>query len=280
MIAANLTIFGSEYYKFIPEVEYQAVLDKATLLGYGMPTNREIFYQNEMVKALKVAGIWNRLDQLYVWYNSAGFDFSSINWINTSFLLTRNPSYPSVFIHKEGVRLGYSGIGSNFTSTFNSQANSGKYLVGDASFGWVNGLSDNLDGQFSGVKSHNNNQLWFRFHVDSQRGRSYFQQGEGYTSSVMSAAVPLNKSNSFVINTRSVSNTKIFLNGNKYRDATISYLGTTGTVASSSVNYSFDFGYKGNTNIDTLRMAFTGGNLTEAQCISFTTIWNNYINSI
>ena len=283
MITANYSIFGAQNFFFNPEIEYQAILNRAILLGYGLPTNKEMFSQNEMVKTLKLAGIWNRLDQLYVWYNSAGFEFSSINWINPTLLLVRDTSaINSSFLRKEGVRLSaiVNGVsGSAFASSFNSQTSSGKYQLGDASFGWVNGYSDNLDGMFSGIKSHNNQQLWFRQLGGTGRGRQYFQQGEGYTSDIMSAGVPVAKTNVFLITSRTVSNTKVFQNGTKYADRAITYLGTTGTVASSSVNYTTEFGYKGTSNLDTLRMAFTGGNLTESEAIAFNAIWNNYINS-
>lgn len=284
MNISNYTIFGNKKYYFVAEAEYQAVLDKSRILGYGLPTNKEMFFQNEMIKSLKSAGIWARLDQLYVWYNSAGFEFSSINWINPALLLVRDTSaINSFFLLKEGVRISaiVNGvIGSAFTGSFNSQASSGKYQLGDASFGWANGYSDNSDGMYSGVKSHNNQQLWFRQLGGTGRGRQYFQQGEGYTSDVMSAGVPLAKNNVFLITTRTVTNTKVFQNGTKYADRAINYLGTSGTVASANVNYTTDFGYKGTSNPDTLRMAFTGGSLTEAQCIAFTNIWNTYLTAI
>lgn len=284
MITVSYAIFGNKKYYFVPEPEYQAVLSKASLLGYALPTSKEMFFQNEMVKSLKLAGIWSRLDQMYVWYNSAGFDFSSINFINPAFLLVRDTStVNSLFVAKEGARINLivNGVlGSAFTGSFNSQVNSGKYQLGDASFGWVNGYTDNSDGMFSGIKSHNNQQLWFRQLGGTGRGRQYFQQGEGYTSDIMAVGVPLAKTNVFLISTRTVSNTKVFQNGTKYADRAITYLGTAGTAASANVNYTTDFGYKGSQNADTLRMAFTGGSLTEAQCIAFTNIWNTYLTAI
>lgn len=279
MITANYSIFGAQNFYFNPEIEYQAILNRAVLLGYGLPTNKEMFSQNEMLKALKVSGIWSKLDQFYLWYHSAGFNFSNINWINPSLLLVRNTALSSSFIIREGVR--FSSIGTYFSSSFNSQTESGKFQLGNASFGWVNGFAENTDGSYSAVKSSGNNQVWFRQHVDFGVGRSrqYFQQGEGYTQNAMGVGVPANKTNAFIITTRTATNNKIFLNGTKYRDASITYLGTAGVTASANVNYTMDFGYKQNTSAETLRMAFTGSNLTESEAIAFNTIWNNYINS-
>lgn len=274
MNSARNYIFGRKYFSFTPETEYQAVLTAAVTLGYTLPTQKEMFFQNEIVKALKTSGIWSKLDQFYLWYHSAGFDFSNINWIHPSFILTRSGSLAMSFINKEGARL--SGpSGSYFIGNYNSQTESGNFQLGNASFGWVNGLTTNLDGGYSAVRSSGNNQVWFR----QQANRQYFQQGEGYTNGVM---VPnaADKTNRFFITTRNSSNNRIFDNGTKVRDRSITYFGTAGVTSSTNVNYTFNFGSKGGNNTETLRMAFTGSNLTDTECTDFTTIWNNYINSI
>ena len=280
IFAINYLSFGKGYYSFSPEPEYQLVLDKAVSLGYGLPTNQEMFFQNEMVKALKTSGVWARLDQLYNWYHSAGFGFSSINWIHPNFTLTRNLSLISSFIPKEGARIA-GNTGTYFTGTYNPQTEAGHFQLGDASFGWVNGQTSNIDGSNTMVDTSSSGQTRFRQHADSNRGRQYFQQGQGYTSTLMSPAALLNKTNAFYITTRTVSNNKIFQNGTKVRDGSITYLGSAGVTASTNVNYTFNFGTKMSANqLETLRMAFTGGNLTETQCTDFNTIWFNYVNSI
>ena len=64
--------------------EYQAVLDRATTLGYTLPSASIKTAQNALVVALKAAGIWTKLDILYVPANDVSSNFWKLNWISPS----------------------------------------------------------------------------------------------------------------------------------------------------------------------------------------------------
>lgn len=63
--------------------EYQAVLDRATALGYTAPSASVQLAQNQLVSDLKNAGIWTELDIFYV-FTSGSNNFARINWISPS----------------------------------------------------------------------------------------------------------------------------------------------------------------------------------------------------
>jgi hypothetical protein len=60
--------------------EYQAVLDRATALGYTHPSPDQKTKQNKLVHDLKDAGIWDLLDVFYVFATDGSSDFATLNW--------------------------------------------------------------------------------------------------------------------------------------------------------------------------------------------------------
>jgi hypothetical protein len=60
--------------------EYQAVLDRATALGYTQPSPDQKAKQNKLVQSLKDAGIWDLLDVFYVFATDGDSDFATLNW--------------------------------------------------------------------------------------------------------------------------------------------------------------------------------------------------------
>jgi hypothetical protein len=77
------------------ELEYQAILDRAIVLGYALPTNSVQTLQNTLVKDLVDGGVWAKLDHLKI-YAGSNADFSLINWITpANFLSTKvnSPTY-------------------------------------------------------------------------------------------------------------------------------------------------------------------------------------------
>lgn len=267
------TVFGKAKYPFTPELEYQAVLDAAATLGYSLPTRKEMYHQNEMVKALKLNGLWSKLDQIYNFYHSANsFHFSTINWIHPSFVMTNTGIVSYVWEKKQG----YNALSGSphFIGTYNAQTQIGNFQLGNASFGWVYGNMGTTDGGVSILDSYNpagmcKNRDW-------APNRQYFQQGGGYTHGI-SAVLPT--VGNIRISTRTVSNNKFFDNGVKIRDGAITYQGSGTAAPSTNVDHAFSLGTKGNPSC-TIRFAFTGGNLSEAECVMMTTIWDNYKNSI
>lgn len=100
------------------ESEYQAVLDRATALGYTLPSESQNISNNNKVKYLKAEGIWSGLSVL--WYNkqeSGLEDFATLNWVNpTQFQLNQtNSSLKPTFVPDNGFRA-TSGTGKYFNT--------------------------------------------------------------------------------------------------------------------------------------------------------------------
>lgn len=62
------------------DADYQAILDRATTLGYTLPTLSQRSIQNQLVLDLKAGSNWTVLRVLYVPANDGSSDFSTINW--------------------------------------------------------------------------------------------------------------------------------------------------------------------------------------------------------
>lgn len=63
------------------DADYQAVLNRATTLGYTLPSASQRIKQNALVLSLKAGDIWNKLDVLYIFANDGGSNFGTLNWI-------------------------------------------------------------------------------------------------------------------------------------------------------------------------------------------------------
>ena len=66
------------------DADYQSVLNRATTLGYTLPSSAQQTIQNQFVLDLKSAGIWSQLDLLYVMATDGDGDYSLLNWVSPS----------------------------------------------------------------------------------------------------------------------------------------------------------------------------------------------------
>jgi hypothetical protein len=62
--------------------QYQAVLEYATIQGWGLPTLAQRSVQNTLMSSFVSSGIFSQLDTLYVTATNGSQEFSTINWIN------------------------------------------------------------------------------------------------------------------------------------------------------------------------------------------------------
>lgn len=62
------------------DTDYQDVLNRATALGYTLPSAYQQMLQNDLVLSLKADGIWNKLDVLYVFAHDGSGSFGTLNW--------------------------------------------------------------------------------------------------------------------------------------------------------------------------------------------------------
>ena len=114
------------------DADYQAVLNRATALGYNLPSASQQIKQNTLLLDLKAGGIWNKLDVLYIFANNAtnGFEFARLNWKNPNVNLATLIN-PLTFTANQG----FTGNGSSsyINTNFNPAIGTNNYVLNNAS---------------------------------------------------------------------------------------------------------------------------------------------------
>jgi len=149
------------------DADYQSVLDYATAQGYTLPSGGQQTLQNDLLVALKAAGVWSKLDTFANFATDGDSDFALIDWKR----LAQNTAVNSpTFTINEGFTT--NGTSSVIDITYNPSTSGTNYTQNDASFGvyrfagagirgvWSNGLSQSgmifdSSGAFQGVNSTN-----------------------------------------------------------------------------------------------------------------------------
>jgi hypothetical protein len=62
------------------DADYQAVLNRATALSYGLPSASVQTKQNQLVVDLKASGAWAKFDVFYMFANDGTKEFATLNW--------------------------------------------------------------------------------------------------------------------------------------------------------------------------------------------------------
>ena len=62
--------------------EYQAILNRATTLGYALPDMVTQYAGTQLISDLKNAGIWDKLDAFWVYATTGDQNFALLNWKN------------------------------------------------------------------------------------------------------------------------------------------------------------------------------------------------------
>jgi hypothetical protein len=81
--------------------DYQAILDFATTQGYSIPSIPQQALQNNLVLALKAAGVWSKLHVFRVYAIDGDIDFATINWKNPNTFQAVRVNSP-IFIANQG----------------------------------------------------------------------------------------------------------------------------------------------------------------------------------
>jgi hypothetical protein len=119
--------------------DYQAILDRATFLGYSKPSDDQRIIQNQLVLDLKLNSIWSKLDALWILVNDAGYDFSTLNWLKPSENQIFSDSDAVSFLSNDQV------IFSSVTNfNFNPFNDAVKYQLNNCSYGWYSGNVTNI----------------------------------------------------------------------------------------------------------------------------------------
>ena len=113
--------------------DYQAVLNKATTEGFNLPSRTNRDRQNTLLTSLKSAGVWAKLDALYVLATDGDSDFATLNWKSPTTFQATKVSSPTFTTN-----VGFNGNGtSSYLELGIDPTNVAvtKYLKDDASFG-------------------------------------------------------------------------------------------------------------------------------------------------
>jgi len=117
------------------DTDYQSVLDYATAQGYTLPSGGQQTLQNDLVVALKAAGVWDKLDTFRVYANDGGSNFALIDWKRLALCTAVNSP---TFITNSGYS--FDGTSSYIDSGFNPNTGAGlnNYKLLNASIGvWL-----------------------------------------------------------------------------------------------------------------------------------------------
>lgn len=134
--------------------EYQAVITRATDLGYTLPSASVQAKQDTFLAALKSAGVWDKLDVFYCFAQDGSKEFATLNWKAPSTnqcTLVNSPTWTSNVGFKSDGATSY--IDTNFNASTqgvqftNNSAGEFAYQIGalfGALFGTSGGAGDGL----------------------------------------------------------------------------------------------------------------------------------------
>jgi len=183
------------------DADYQSVLDYATAQGYTLPSGGQQTLQNDLLVALKAAGVWSKLDTFANFATDGDSDFALIDWIRlTDYTAFNSPTFTT--------NQGFTGDGTSsyVSSNYTPSIDAINFTLNNASFGtFVRDFGTVGTGRNAISLSSNGVPLWFRFNDQ----RLYVNSN----SFVPAIIAPANKS--FVVGDRdSISLHSYYLNGN------------------------------------------------------------------
>lgn len=135
------------------ETEYQAILDKATALGYTLPSEAVRTKQNTLLASMKADGVWAKLDVFYVFaVDNNASAFATLNWKNPNANQSTLVSSPT-FVSNGGFQ--GNGTSSYIDTNFNPATQGVQYTQDNASrYFFTHAISTGrFDGNTTGVNS-------------------------------------------------------------------------------------------------------------------------------
>jgi len=139
---------------FAYEDEYQAILDRATTLGYTLPSDAVKLKQNTLLTSMKADGVWAKLDVFYVFAQDGGAGFGTLNWKNPNANQSTLVNAPT-FVSNGGL-MG-NGSSSYIDTNFNPLTQGVNYILNNASrYFFTHAIGT---GRFDGVVSSNLNTM-------------------------------------------------------------------------------------------------------------------------
>ena len=114
------------------DADYQAVLDRASTLGYTAPSAAQQTLQNTLVEDLKTAGVWSKLDAFYLFATDGDSDYATLNFVAPSNFQATKTNSPT-FTADEGFT--GDGVSAYLDTNLNASTDTTNYTQNDASFG-------------------------------------------------------------------------------------------------------------------------------------------------
>lgn len=231
--------------------EWKAILDWADYEGAPPPTNDIPF--DQLIKDLKSAGIWQKLDVFYVFAGDGSDLFKLINWVDPSKHLA--DAYGGLTWDLDGIK----GNGSNgyIDTNFNPNIDHQNYTLNNASRGGV--ISEigtmNFDG-IAGVYRNDYNGSTIRLNGSASTTINYDNSG---------GLLTIKRNNSSTLDAVMKDNEQSANVGSSFVSAEYSQ------VIMRRVNAYGSF---------KLSCYFLGGYLTYAETQTFRTIYNNFLTAL
>jgi len=244
-----------------------ALLAQATTDGATPMSGDNIKYSNTLVTSLKSAGIWDKLDALYIFATNGDEQFARYNWIDPStFKCTEVGAGALTFTSNEG----FTGDGTNYLDpSFTALVSGSNYTQNSASFGVLNrsDIVDNTNFGEIGNEAGARNLLWIRKGV-------YIKGKINSFTSLDSTTLPANVNGFYQVNRASSTTFKIFKDGSQLGG---DLSGTSTGGGSDSILI-----FKSAPTLPSrkqLSIAYIGGDL-ESEASDFYNAVNTYMNSI
>jgi len=262
MILASHGIIGSSIVQFVPDSDYQAVLDYATTQGYTLPSVSQQVLQNQLIVDLKAGGVWSRLESFGVFATDGSEDFASIDWKRLSqYTRVNTPGFTT--------NQGFKGDGVskyiNFNYVWGSSISSSNASMGQYYYSGTITANEIMGSRISFTDSMSIlRPTSFRFFCNDV--------SLGFTPLLGIDIHVRNGANSgFVRNGSTNYTVSSLVNQNKN---TLSNYGLTAINTNGSAQF---FGL---TNEIPISMSFFGQSLTTTQAASFDSSFNTYITSL
>jgi len=215
---------------FAYDASYQAVLDRATALGYSQPTNAQKLVQNQLVLDLKAAGLWARLDIFYTFANDGSAEFATLNWIsplNHQATLVNSPTFTSnVGFNSDNVS-SYINCNINFSTQFVkatlTSASKFAYKSSNTGIARITGIVGSTADRWQAASN-----IGWSIHAQQNASASADSTGAGFHMVSRSSSTAINHKNpttstnaTTTVNTRQNANLALFAEGTGFSDSSL-----------------------------------------------------------
>lgn len=246
------------------DADYQAVLTKASDLGYTAPSAAQQELQNTLVKDLKSAGIWDKLDLFYCFATDGDSNYSTINWKDPNNFRIQAVNTPTFTTD-----VGWQGNVGNLAylnTQYTPTSHADQYTLNEASFGFY--LDDLGTATSSAMSDFGNPDVTTRSWYRRTAPRFYVNSSTYYDRTSTDSA------NTFIhANRSSSSTTEVYHNGVEVD----SFTGHTANGLQADVFKAFQ--RSATYANSTISFAFVGGDLS-SEASDFYDAINTYLTAI